>query len=178
MIIIVLILALVFLTWIGADPILNRLSNLSLSTRYDVYENTLTMAKDFPLFGTGAGTFQYLYPKYKTLLSQSYYLHTENDYLELLSDTGLSGFMTVLIGFILFFKKILTRCWRSENPYVRGITIGVVCSVVAILSHSLVDFNLHIPANALFFTIILGLIYNTVNLRSIKLNQTQYSPSP
>ncbi len=170
MIIIVLILALIFSTWIGIGPILNRLSNLSLSTRYDVYENTLTMAMDFPLFGTGAGTFQYLYPKYKTLLSQSYYLHTENDYLELLSDTGLSGFMTVLIGFILFFKKILTRYWRSENPYVRGITIGGVCSVVAILSHSLVDFNLHIPANALFFTIILGLIYNTVNLRSIKLN--------
>jgi hypothetical protein len=51
------------------------------------------------------------------------------------------------------------------NPYAKGIILGGVCGVFAIFGHSLVVFNLHIPANALFLSIILGLIFNAVHLK-------------
>ncbi len=162
----VLVITFVFLMWLGLDPVLDRLSNISSPPRYEVYENTINIAKDFPLLGTGVGTFQYIYPGYKTLQDQLYYDHAHNDYLELISDSGLVGFVIVLSGLIMFFWKTLVKWWERRYYYAKGVTLGGVCSVIAILAHSFTDFNLHIPANALFLSIILGLIHNVVNLKS------------
>ncbi len=109
-----LVITFVFLMWLGLDPVLNRLSNLSPGARYDVYLDTINMAKDFPVYGTGMGTFQYIYPGYKTLQSQLYYDHAHNDYLELISDSGLVGFVIVLSGVIMFFWKTLARWWERR----------------------------------------------------------------
>ncbi len=163
----VIIIAFVLLAWIGLNPILDRLSFLGFTTRSIVYHDTVNMIKDFPLIGTGLGTFQYLYPKYKTLNSQSYSEYVHNDYLEILSDTGIFGFLIVITGIILFFWKVVSRWRKRRDPYVKGITLGGFCSIIAILSHSFVDFNLHIPANALLLSIILGLVWNTVNLKRV-----------
>ena len=46
-----------------------------------------------------------------------------------------------------------------------GIVLGGLTSVLAIGIHSLVDFNLHIPANALLLSVILGLTAVAVHLR-------------
>lgn len=155
------------LIWIGHDTILDKLSDPSspTTTRINLYVDTLNMFSDFPIFGTGFGTFQHIYRKYKTLDDRFLYEHAHNDYLELLSDLGLIGFLIVLAGIVLFLWKILSKWIERRDSYAKGITLGGVCGVFAILSHSLVDFNLHIPANALFLSIILGLIFNTVNLR-------------
>jgi len=163
----VLVITFIFLMWLGLDPILNRLSDISSPARYEVYENTINMAKDFPVFGTGIGTFQYIYQMYKTSQGQLYYDHAHNDYLELISDCGLVGFVIVLSGFIMFFWKTLARWWERRHHYAKGVTMGGVCGIIAILAHSFTDFNLHIPANALFLSIILGLTHTTVNLKRI-----------
>jgi O-antigen ligase len=164
----VLTLTLILLIWLGLGPIFDRFSDLSAPTRYELYQDTISMAKDFPTFGTGLGTFQYLYPRYRTVHGQFYIVHTENDYLEHLTDNGLFGFMIVLGGIILFFRKTLTVWWERRDPYARGVTLGGVCGVIAILIHSFVDFNLHIPANALFTALTFGLIYNAVNFKGIQ----------
>lgn len=162
----VLIVTFVFLLWIGLNPILDRLSDLSSTDRTVIYQNTIAMVKDFPFLGTGLGTFQYLYPRYKTLENQLLCDHTHNDYLELLSNSGLLGFLTGLGFIIMFFWNILAKWWKRRDPYAKGIGLGGICSVIAILPHSYADFNLHIPANALFLSFILGLTYNVVNLKS------------
>ena len=156
-----------FLIWIGHDTILDRLSDPAspTATRITLYQDTLNISSDFPIFGTGFGTFQHIYRKYKTLDDQFLYEHAHNDYLEILSDLGLVGLLIVLVGIVLFLRKILLRWIERKDPYAKGITLGGVCAVFAILIHSLVDFNLHLPANALFLSIVLGLIFNTVNLR-------------
>jgi O-antigen ligase len=161
------LIAFSLLIWIGHNTILDRLSDPSspTSTRISLYLDTLNISSDFPIFGTGFGTFQHIYRKYKTVDDRFFYEHTHNDYLEVLSDLGLIGFLIVLVGIVLFLRKILLRWVERRDPYAKGITLGGVCGVFAILSHSLVDFNLHIPANALFLSIILGLIFNTVHLK-------------
>ncbi|MFQ5786945.1 MAG: O-antigen ligase family protein, partial [Thermodesulfobacteriota bacterium] len=161
----VIVITFVFLMWLGLDPVLNRFSNLSPGVRNDVYLDTINMTKNFPIYGTGMGTFQYIYPGYKTLQNQLYYDHAHNDYLELISDSGLVGFVVVLSGIIMFFWKTLARWWERRHYYAKGVASGGVCSVIAILAHSFTDFNLHIPANALFLSIILGLTHNIVNLK-------------
>lgn len=164
----VLVATFAMLLWLGLNPILDRLSNLSSPERYTVYENTFAMAKDFLTCGTGLGSFLYIYPKYKTLTSQAIFDHAHNDYIELFSECGIPGCLILIAAVITFFWKILKRWWERCDPYAKGITLGGICSIIAILFHSFGDFNLHIPANALFLSFILGLIYRTVMSRNVR----------
>jgi O-antigen ligase len=166
-------ISLIFLIWLGVSPIIERLSTLSdlesqssYTYRKVVAKDTLSLIKDFPTFGCGLGNFQHLYPKYQSEeVKQFFWDHTHNDYLEYLSEVGVIGSIIVLIGIGLFLIKVIKRWREREDPYVKGITLGVLTALIAIMCHSISDFNLHIPANAMLLAIILGLAVNVVNLR-------------
>ena len=51
------------------------------------------------------------------------------------------------------FKKI-----NNPSRLVRGVTIGAMSGITAILVHSIFDFNLHIPANAILFTVLAAIV--------------------
>ena len=51
------------------------------------------------------------------------------------------------------FRKL-----KNPSRLVRGITLGAMSGITAILVHSISDFNLHIPANALLFAILAALV--------------------
>jgi O-antigen ligase len=110
--------------------------------------------RDFPFFGTGLGTFGSISSMYKTTLDQVLYTHAHNDYLELLSNTGLVGFILVALFFGLYFKIIIKAWLKRNNDYVVCLGLGGICSILGMLVYSLLDFNLQIPANALLFFII------------------------
>lgn len=133
--------------------------------RLEVWATTINIIRDFPLFGSGAGTFRRiillhdpgLFPKATLTL-------THNDYINFLSDTGSIGFG--LLGGMVFFGlwESLGNC-RSRSRSV-GITASVcVAGVLAMLCHSAVDFNLQFPGNASFFLALLGIGMGVRNLR-------------
>lgn len=168
-------ISLIFLIWLGIGPIIERVSTLSdlesqssYTYRKVVAKNTLSLIKDFPAFGCGLGNFQHLYPKYQSEeVKQFFWDHAHNDYLEYLSEVGVIGTLVILIGIGLFLIKVIKR-WRARSdPYVKGITLGGLTALIAIMFHSISDFNLHIPANALLLSIILGLTYVTVHIRGL-----------
>ena len=79
--------------------------------RFTVWNDTLVMIRDFPIFGAGFGTYQDLYPSYMTLVTNSMYEHAHNDYLELLTDGGLVGF-----GLAAWFcVSVMVHGWRMVN---------------------------------------------------------------
>lgn len=171
----------VFLIWMGIDPILKELSTLS---RYQtasplrplVWRDTLNMAWDHNLFGVGLGNFQYLYPKYNTVKARAFWDHAHNDYLEMLSDTGSLGFLLFFGGIIFFLVKII-KTWKERiDPFCVGITLGGLAGLVAILFHSVVEFNFQIPANAMLFFIVLGLTVAAVHMKTNR--RIEYSLLP
>lgn len=91
--------------------------------------------------------------------------HAHNDYLELLAETGVVGFLIVVGGLGWFGWRTLQRWSSRHDPDMRGIVLGGLASVFASGIHSVVDFNLHIPANALLLTVILGITWVAVHLR-------------
>ncbi|MFH1625092.1 MAG: O-antigen ligase family protein [Pseudomonadota bacterium] len=160
-----------FLIWLGIGPVLERLSTLKdpdtvSPLRPVVYSDTINIVKDFPLFGTGLGTFENIYPRYKTAKTDLFFEHAHNDYLELLSDTGFFGAL-FLIGAILFFLVVIVKRWTKRRyPFAVGITLGGTAGIVAILFHSATDFNMHIPANAMMFFILLALSFAVVQMNT------------
>lgn len=171
----IFLLLIISLDWFGMEPIAKRLGTLqklynqeSYETRIEIWQDTSKIIKDFPILGTGFNTFSYIFPNYKTFDKQLSYKYTENDYLQLLSETGVIGLAIALSFLSIFFIKTLKKWYKRHDIYVRTLVLGGFVSCVALLSHSFTDFNLRIPANALLFTVILGLTYNLVHVENKK----------
>jgi O-antigen ligase len=161
---VLLVGVLIYAGWLGLDPTLARLSQPD-EGRPLIWRGTLTLIGDYPLLGTGLGTYVTSFRRHKPTLDAELVEHAHNDYLELLAEMGVLGFLVVVGGVGWFAWQTLRRWSARHDPEVRGLVAGGLAGVLAIGVHSLVDFNLHIPANALTFAVLLGLITVAVHLR-------------
>jgi putative inorganic carbon (HCO3(-)) transporter len=147
-------------TWFGVERTVQRIAEttvLNVEERVDPSVYAVKMLEDYPLFGTGGGTFYTAFSRYRGHDIPDYYDHVHNDYVQILTDTGFIG--GAIFGALVlasFACAILAQA-RRRDPLVRGVAFGVVMGVIAIGIHSTVDFNLQIPANAFLFFILLAL---------------------
>ncbi|HSS64538.1 MAG TPA: O-antigen ligase family protein [Gammaproteobacteria bacterium] len=152
------VLALVGVAWLGAGGIVEKLENVGFANnRGDIREAIYAMVGDFWLTGSGAGTFQWVFPAYKTeALGGGYYEHAHNDFLELLSEQGVIGLILAGGAICILLFKIISAYLRRRDPLMRGALFFSLCGASSLLAHGLVDFNLNIPANAALFFVSLG----------------------
>jgi O-antigen ligase len=135
--------------------------------RLGLWRDGLKIVQDFRWFGTGMGTFKYVLPNYRSQLDfltvdgvprQAVWNFAHNDYLQLLIECGLLGFgLALWAGYETLRKLWLWRRKSESAPHSLVAATGALAGVLAILVHSLVDFNLHIPANAIIFCTLLSL---------------------
>ena len=152
--------------WKGLGPVEDRWSAIASSyeDRSVVWQSTLKLFHNFPLVGTGLGTYELAYPPYKPdKLGATIMDHAHNDYLEFLSEAGLAGLIPWL-AFLLLFLFCTIRAWfRRRNTFSIFLGAGGLAAVFALLVHSLADFNLQIPANAMLLFLVMGLTWRIAN---------------
>lgn len=130
----------------------------SLNGRTLLWNATWKIIQDHPVFGTGAGTWQWVHQKYRHPGMQFSADYAHNDILQMTSDYGVVGFALVALTLGCFYwqaRRLSTATVTSEQ---RAFLAGAVVAISILLVHSWFDFNLHIPANALLFATILGLL--------------------
>jgi len=156
----VVFLFIIFISlYIGIGGMVERftLDKLLQEERPIHWKNTIGIFADYPLFGTGLGTFPSLYPDMEKGGQLMRISHAHNDYLEYLSELGLIG-MILLLGGILYMVINSFLVWRErKHPEMKGLALGGIISIICIMLHSITDFNLHIPANMLLFSVVLSL---------------------
>ncbi len=115
------------------------------------------MIKDHPILGTGPGTFATVFTQYQPPghAKRSFFAH--NDYLHFASEVGLFLIPIIVLMIITLFIKGFNKM-KNPSRMVQGITLGAMSGITAILVHSISDFNLHIPANAILFTVLAALV--------------------
>lgn len=123
-----------------------------------------------PLTGTGSGTHLYYGRLFRRPPVQSDPVHAHSDYLELLAEYGVIGgaVMALFLGAHLFqglrmAHTAVLRELRSAGEAldnVLALQVGLLASVAAYLVHSAVDFNLHVPGNALLLALVFGMLAN------------------
>jgi tetratricopeptide (TPR) repeat protein len=125
------------------------------------------MFRDFPLLGVGGGAFRDVFPAYQPERfgdRAARYLH--NDWLQVACETGVLGAAVAYAGIGVFLAALLRSIRRRQDPYCRLIFAGAFAGVVAMLLHSLVDFNLYlITANGLVFTVLLGICHTAAHMQ-------------
>ena len=145
--------------WVGYQPLQRRFSSIqsgtsehSVVTRLAYWKASWQIFTDHPLTGVGLGAFPTVYPSYGSASSRYERLEqVHNDYLQLLTDLGLTGGVVMAIGLLAFIRRWYQTL--SRGVIRRGedlaIFLGALVAVIGILLHSIFDFNLQIPANAL-----------------------------
>jgi O-antigen ligase len=137
--------------------------------RLRLWQPALAMWKDHFWFGVGPDHFDIRFRQYRPADDLLQYRpgRAHNDYVNTLADWGLMGFALVGTAWGLFFWEVF-RSWkyiqRSQNDLAAkrsnksSFVLGATLGLVAILVHSFVDFNFHVPALALVAVILLGLV--------------------
>jgi O-antigen ligase len=152
----VLLLAFLTVSWLGVNEVLSRFSSLqTLEVRPDkrasMRHGAWHIFLDHPVLGTGLGTLQQVYPPYETVYDGKIVNHAHNDYLEALAETGVLGGICCGWFLVTLFLGALRFLLSSDNSFAATLRLCGWTGCWGLLVHSLVDFNLHIPANLLLF---------------------------
>ncbi|MBI1893925.1 MAG: O-antigen ligase family protein, partial [Candidatus Rokubacteria bacterium] len=167
----VLAVVILYASWFGFEPVVERFSALTKEPfgdlRWAVWEGTLRVAGEAPLLGIGLGAFQDAFTLYRPqvvpLGKVVDYAH--NDYLQLLAEVGVVGFLVMAWAFIGLLIFVLRRWAARHDPFVRGFTMGGLGALAAVAASSATDFGLHMPANALLLVVLGSLLPVVVALR-------------
>jgi O-antigen ligase len=149
---------------LSTTPVVERITTTAekdtqsnLYGRIQGWKGTIDMIRDYPLTGIGLGTYVYTFTRYQPPGLGTHRTMAHNDYLHFISETGLAA-----VGLILFFAVVLYakgyRKLKNPSQLVRGTTLGALAGITAIIVHSFFDFNLHIPANIIIFTVLVDII--------------------
>jgi len=154
--------------WIGADPVINRVTQgqpsagdspkeTFYSSRGWVWRDTLTMIQANPLLGVGLGAYETAFSIYTKSDGSLKVPQAHNDYLQVVADCGVVGGVIALWFLVLLFRAV-GRGTKSSDPLQAGLALGSGAGVFALLVHSLFDFNLQLPSNALLFLLLSAVV--------------------
>lgn len=149
----------------------NRMSDISYdagSIRFDMWQAALQQTKINPVFGTGAGTYLYYGRQFRSPNVQRDPIHVHCDYLELLAEYGIVGCALMLFfisshvhaGYSSALSIIRNRLRGSRRSFSNELALiaGALATIAALLAHSVVDFNFHLPGNTLFYAAVFGIL--------------------
>jgi O-antigen ligase len=108
------------------------------------------------VFGCGLGGFKSNFMKFQSAAQEFEIEFAHNDYLDYLAELGLIGFAIILVIVFGLVRQTLLGVWRQPDESRRFLQIACSASLICILLHSIVDFNMHIEANAMTLAWIAG----------------------
>ncbi|HEY0968883.1 MAG TPA: O-antigen ligase family protein [Opitutaceae bacterium] len=121
------------------------------STRPIMWKGAWALFRDEPILGTGAGSYNILFERYRPAGFRDEPQWAHNDYLNTLSDYGLVGAGLVAGGFLWALARAL-RAGRLRDRRTRAIVIGVIAFGLSLA----IDFHLKIPALAMICALALA----------------------
>ena len=162
--IIVLGLAFGLVCWLGWDVVEARLGTLlskdALSNRTPMWLDGLMAFKDFPVFGSGYGTFQYVEPLHRTIADEAvvFFDHAHNDYLEAAVEGGIFRLGAALCAIGFTYVAGMRSLRRLGNGRSAELLLGALVGFTTIVVHSFGEFGLFTPAITVLAAVVVAQI--------------------
>ena len=135
-----------------------------------LWSSALEQFRLAPVFGTGGFSFLYYARLFRNPVVQNDPIHVHNDYVQLLADYGVVGailFAAFLCAHLVAGSRLFGQLVRRVASYKESrsnhlaLCIGCLSVVAAYMVHSVVDFNMQMPANALLIAVVFAILANT-----------------
>jgi hypothetical protein len=149
---------------VGFDAVTSRVSGEQLASsanfRGELARTSLQGAMAFWPWGAGWGTYDSVYPRFQPGSIAGFANHAHEDYVEMLFEGGI--FFVLLAAVFAWLAagraRRLIAIVREERKLDRECMAAAICGLglLGLLAHSLVEFNLRIPANAILGALLAG----------------------
>jgi len=147
---------------IGLVPVLDRFSleGAIADARWEIFSATLAAIGTLLPVGSGPGNYPEVFPAFQPAsLGRWFVNHAHNDYLEWLFEGGLLVAALIALLLILYARQ-WPRVWGGQSwTRFRFVQVGAGIGVLLLLLHSLVEYNLQIPANVIYFAFLCGIFF-------------------
>ncbi len=139
-------------TWFIEIIGLNTPSNMF---RVLTWRGTIRLFEHYPWLGVGPAAFKYVYPMYAI---GGYVEAAHQNYLQMFAELGVFGGVVFLwlLGAVIFTGARAVKTARHFAD--RAGAIGGICAVVALMIHSLLDYDWYIGAINFQFWLIAGML--------------------
>lgn len=148
--------------FVGGESSLTRIADTATSKdvttdRTHIWSITLKVISNNLPFGAGLGAFGQAYTPFDDYGGLERVEQAHNDYLQVLADAGLVG---AAIGILFLFLLFQTarRSIGVKNTFRRGVAVGALGGIFAMLIHSIFDFVLHTTAISILFLFLIALL--------------------
>lgn len=154
------------------DMIISRFDDLIMgsrntSQRIVYYRDGFKILRDFPIFGAGGKAWESLYFKYQSYWYYSTQAH--NYFLQTFVETGIIGFGVLLAFLGLFLYACMNNIKKIPDSIITRM-LGI--TVITLLLHSIIDFDLSLAAVFLVVWIGAGII-SAINLGTKEMQRTK-----
>jgi O-antigen ligase len=145
----------------GFDVVYDRLATLRDAVAYDgrweMNAATLRAWLAFPVWGTGLGTHEFVFPIFDTAVTPVVAEHADNEYAQLLEETGAMG-AALVAAFLIGIATIAVRLALNGRTPASTASFGIAFGLIAVAVHSFTDFGQRVPANFLLSAAFCGLL--------------------
>lgn len=125
--------------------------------RTHFWQTALRIFFDNPILGSGLDSFAVSFTRYDSWNGLMRIEQAHNDYLQILADGGVVGFVCVAAFIFLLFNQSLKIIGGTHDAFRRSVATGALAGCFGILLHSFFEFPLRTPSNAFFFLVLVVL---------------------
>jgi O-antigen ligase len=153
-------------SWFGVEQVVDRIQQtvtieeqgvqVHAQDRIDAFTETAGVISKVPLTGTGGGSYYTLFPHIRQP-DQKFLDHAHNDYVEFVVEYGIPAMLLLAVLLMMTIQIALKQMKTRRDPVALGASFTGLMAIIAMGFHATVDFNLHIPANAATFMVLLAL---------------------
>lgn len=147
--------------YVGFDALYGRFASLCAEdvagVRPQVWRGTIEAWKHWPILGTGLGTHAVIYPAFGGEASPHLAAQADNEYLQMLEETGIVG-LGLLLALGGLAGRAFVRYVRHEGGTIRVASYGLAMGLAAIMLQNATDFGLRLPAISTLAAVVVGLL--------------------
>jgi hypothetical protein len=146
--------------WAGASTTVDRFAEApaDVEGRLSAWRDATSIIRDFPVTGTGLGTFGQAMLVYQTGRRDLMYAQAHNDYLQLAAEGGVLVVVPAFVTIFLLVRVIQRRVVSAGDDIVTSwVRVGAVAGLAGIAVQSLMEFSLQMPGNAMLFVVVAAL---------------------
>lgn len=164
---------------IGLIPVVDRFAETDMldDDRWPMIMGAIGMAGQYFPMGSGAGTFAALYPPFQPAGILAFVHRAHNEYVEWIVEGGILALVTILFAVALYAIRVVLLARATERDRVHYLQVGAALGVLLMALHSLVDFNLRIPVNAMVFAFLSGLLLARHHTRAERSGRRAHVPT-